>query len=69
MIILLLDAGILGLWPAMDFPVLTVATLACTVICAAISFYALERPLMRWGRSRGISTPGAGRAPDSPVRA
>jgi peptidoglycan/LPS O-acetylase OafA/YrhL len=38
--------------PGLRFPVVALATFLVTVVCAAISFYALERPLMRWGRRR-----------------
>ena len=49
-IIFLIDLGALDWAPGMSFAVLLVTTLAITIPCAAISYYALERPLMRWGR-------------------
>ncbi len=49
-IILMHDLGVDGWWPAMDFPVLLITSFAVTVACAAASYYALERPIMRWGR-------------------
>ncbi len=39
--------GVPGWWPAMAFPILVVSTLAITVVCAGLSYYLLERPLMR----------------------
>lgn len=51
-LIALFDAGVPGWWPARQFPLVAVMTLAGTIACAAISFYALERPLMRWGKRR-----------------
>ncbi len=39
--------GVDGWWPSMAFPVLAACTLAITVVCAALSYYLLERPLMR----------------------
>jgi peptidoglycan/LPS O-acetylase OafA/YrhL len=58
----LVDLGLLdGSLP--DFPLLLVATLAGTIVCAAASYYALERPLMRWvrGRRRGGDSGESGR--------
>ena len=51
-LIVLLDAGVADWWPSLQFPVVALTTLAGTIVCAAISFYALERPLMRWGKRR-----------------
>jgi peptidoglycan/LPS O-acetylase OafA/YrhL len=49
------EAGVAGWWPAMAFPVLGICTFAITVACAALSYYLVERPLMRlkYGRRRG----------------
>ena len=44
----------------MQFPVVACVTLAGTIACAAISYYVLERPLMRWGRRSRGSTPTEG---------
>lgn len=57
-IIALVDIGVLDLWPEMDFLVLLVPTLLLTVACAAVSYYGLERPLMR--RVRGMTGDGGG---------
>jgi len=51
-LILMFDLGAVDWWPGMGFAVLLTTTLAVTVACAAVSYYALERPLMRWGRRR-----------------
>lgn len=59
-IIALVDIGILDLWPELDFLVLGVSTLLLTVACAAVSYYGLERPLMR--RVRRMT--GGGRGSD-----
>lgn len=56
-LIALIDIGALDWWPVHRFPVLLVGTFVGTVICAAISFYVLERPLMRWGRRRREPAP------------
>lgn len=48
----LVDLGVVGWWPAEAYPVLVLTTLAVTIPCAALSYYAVERPLMRWKRSR-----------------
>ncbi|MCB0876812.1 MAG: acyltransferase [Solirubrobacterales bacterium] len=45
-----LDLGVDDWWPAQSFLVVSAVTFAGTVVCAAASYYALERPLMRWGR-------------------
>jgi peptidoglycan/LPS O-acetylase OafA/YrhL len=51
-LIALLDLGAAEWWPGLRFPTVAVLTFLGTMVCAAISFYALERPLMRWGRRR-----------------
>lgn len=43
----LVEGGVDQWWPEMAFPVLAIVTLAITVACAAISYYLVERPLMR----------------------
>ena len=43
----MLDIGVTDWWPSMAFVVLTITTLAVTLVCAALSYYLLERPLMR----------------------
>lgn len=53
----LVDLGVVGWWPAMGYPVLVAATLAVTLPCAALSYYALERPLMRRRRVRVGAAP------------
>jgi peptidoglycan/LPS O-acetylase OafA/YrhL len=50
----LVDIGVLDLWPSHPFPVLLLTTAALTIACAAVSYYALELPLMR--RFRGSSS-------------
>jgi peptidoglycan/LPS O-acetylase OafA/YrhL len=42
------DGGVADWWPAMAFPLLALLTLAITILCAALSYYLVERPLMRW---------------------
>lgn len=52
----LYKGGVTGWWPALSFPVLTAVTLAITLVCASVSYYAVERPLMRLKvRRRGES--------------
>jgi peptidoglycan/LPS O-acetylase OafA/YrhL len=47
------DIGAVEWWPeSVRFPIVVVLTLAGTIVCAAISYYGLERPLMRWGKRR-----------------
>jgi len=47
------DIGAVEWWPSsVRFPIVVALTLAGTIVCAAISYYALERPLMRWGKRR-----------------
>jgi len=36
--------------PSLFYPVLIVTTLAITIVCASLSYYLVERPLMRWKR-------------------
>ncbi len=43
----LVEGGVNDWWPQMAFPVLATVTLAITVSCAALSYYLVERPLMR----------------------
>jgi peptidoglycan/LPS O-acetylase OafA/YrhL len=72
---------VLGLWehganewvPSAPFLVLTLATLAGTVVCAAASYYLVERPLMRWkhptrGRGRRDTAAAAASARASAPR-
>ncbi len=43
-----LRAGGVGLWwPGLTFPILLMGTLVLTITCAALSYYLLERPVMR----------------------
>lgn len=46
------DLDVYNWVPGLRFPTVAIATFVVTVICATISFYALERPLMRWGKRR-----------------
>jgi peptidoglycan/LPS O-acetylase OafA/YrhL len=58
----LYQGGILDWWPSMAFPLLVTMTFAITVVCAALSYYLLERPLMRLKysrRERERSRPGS----------
>lgn len=55
-LILLIDAGLLELWPQRAFLLLLLTTLAGTLACATASFYLLERPLLR--RFRSARRPG-----------
>jgi peptidoglycan/LPS O-acetylase OafA/YrhL len=55
-LIVALDAGVADWWPSMQFPVVVAVTLVGTIACAAVSYYSLERPLMRWGR-RSFGSP------------
>lgn len=48
----LIDMGITDVRPGFQFPVLAISTLLVTAVFAALSFYLLERPLMRWARRR-----------------
>jgi peptidoglycan/LPS O-acetylase OafA/YrhL len=45
-------AGASTWWPGMTFPVLLIGTLAITLVCSALSYYLLERPLMRFSHRR-----------------
>jgi len=47
-------------WPAQPYPVLLAATLAITIPCAALSYYLVERPLMRLKYRRGGHAPPRG---------
>jgi peptidoglycan/LPS O-acetylase OafA/YrhL len=54
------DAGI-----SARYAVVAVSSFLVSIACAAASYYLLERPVMRWGRSlrrRGRPTPGAAAA-------
>lgn len=54
------SGGVAAWWPSMAFPVLALTTLAVTLVCASVSYYLVERPLMRWKRGRhGVSGPPA----------
>ena len=58
----LVEGGAADWWPSMAFPLLATITLAITIACAALSYYLLERPLMRLkylGRDRERSRPGS----------
>jgi len=46
--------------PSLMFPVIALLTFVFTVILAAISFYLIERPLMRWARGHRQSEPAGG---------
>lgn len=52
MILLLDHTDIANLSPRTAFPILTLATLAVTIALATLSYYGLERPVMRWVRRR-----------------
>jgi peptidoglycan/LPS O-acetylase OafA/YrhL len=43
----LTDAGVGDWWPSMEFPIIVSATIAITLVCASLSYYVLERRLMR----------------------
>lgn len=62
-IILLIDIGAPDWWPQMSFAVLLAGTLAITIPCAAVSYYAIERPIMRWSRRSSIQRPDEGVSP------
>jgi len=65
-LILLIDhTSLLELWPRGAFPVLVIATFAGSVVCAALSYYGLERPLMRRIRRRPPKGEGEARASGS----
>jgi peptidoglycan/LPS O-acetylase OafA/YrhL len=49
----LVDGGVLSWWPHLPVLVLTTLTLAITLVCAAVSYYLVERPLMRLKYRRG----------------
>ncbi|MFN8161873.1 MAG: acyltransferase [Solirubrobacterales bacterium] len=44
----LVDLGLPGWWEAGSFPMLLLATVGLTIACAALSYYLIERRLMRW---------------------
>jgi peptidoglycan/LPS O-acetylase OafA/YrhL len=47
------DIGVVDRWHGgIQFPAVALLTLAGTIVCAAVSYYGLERPLMRWGKRR-----------------
>lgn len=54
----LMRSGVGDWWPAMAFPVVTAVTLAITLACASVSYYLVERPLMKlkYRGSRGGRT-------------
>jgi peptidoglycan/LPS O-acetylase OafA/YrhL len=62
------DGGVADWWPAMAFPVLAAMTLAITLVCAALSYYLVERPLMRWKRGRRASPQEQRQAQDEVLR-
>jgi peptidoglycan/LPS O-acetylase OafA/YrhL len=51
------DLGVPGWIPSAEFPVLLVATLALTIPCAALSYYLVERPIMRRKRALPAAVP------------
>jgi len=53
------DIGVVDHWQGgIQFPAVALLTLGGTIVCAAISYYGLERPLMLWGKRRfGSSAP------------
>lgn len=58
----LLHGGIVNWWPAHAYLVTAATTFAITIVCASISYYALERPLMRLkNRRRQTSVTAADR--------
>jgi peptidoglycan/LPS O-acetylase OafA/YrhL len=42
------QGGVSEWWPKLAFPVLASVTFAITIVCAALSYYLVERPLMRF---------------------
>ena len=40
--------------PDLSWTGFTLVSLAGTIACAALSYYLVERPLMRWGRRGGV---------------
>jgi peptidoglycan/LPS O-acetylase OafA/YrhL len=54
----LVDQGVTDWVPGSGFVVLTVLTLALTLICAAGSYYAVERPILRFKDRRRRRTAG-----------
>ena len=67
----LIDLGLNDLWPARSFVIVLAATFVGTVACAALSYYLLERPLLRRYRSprRARSSGGIGDLASRPVPA
>ncbi len=57
----LVEAGVTGWWPPVAFPLLTTLTILITLGCATVSYYLVERPLMRLKNSRSPRTLGAAR--------
>lgn len=51
------DLGAQNWVPGLQFPLVALLTFLGTVVCAAASFYLIERPLMRWARKRTQSVP------------
>lgn len=47
-VVALAEGGVATWWPKMAFPVLASVTFVITVVCAALSYYLVERPLMRF---------------------
>jgi peptidoglycan/LPS O-acetylase OafA/YrhL len=43
----LVEGGVDDWWPSGAFPLMAAITLGLTIVCAAASYYLLERPLMR----------------------
>lgn len=63
-LITLLDADLVSVWPDQGFQLLLVSTFAGTVACATISYYLIERPLLR--RFRSPRRSGQRRASEAP---
>jgi len=55
--------GVTEWWPHAPFLVLTVVTLALTLACAAVSYYLVERPILRFKHLRRGETPRRGSRP------
>jgi peptidoglycan/LPS O-acetylase OafA/YrhL len=52
------ESGARTWWPGMTFPIMLTGTLAITLVCATLSFYLLERPLMRLKYQRDSASLG-----------